>query len=94
MRDVAAIVLAVVDAPYGTGVTAAGLAEAITDPQSVATFHPNVFAFFSEVDEKTQRAFIQDCGVDIEAASRVAKTFEELAGYPLALGSGIGRAPG
>lgn len=93
-KDVAAVVLAVVDAPYGTGITAAELAVAIADPRSAAACHPNVFGFFSEVDEETQRAFIERFGIDPEAASRVAKAFEEMAGFSLPLGSVAGTALG
>jgi hypothetical protein len=82
-----ASVLTTVDAPYGTGVTAERLAALIVDPASVGAFDPNAFAFFSEVDECLQRAFMEKMGVDATAAEDVARSFAELAGYQLPLAS-------
>ena len=54
-------------------------------PAGADDYDPSAFAFFSEVEEHIQRAFIVGTGVDEEIALRLADRFSELAGYNLPL---------
>ena len=74
-----------IDAPYGVGVSASQLAEAITDLDTAKTLISSVLAFFSEVSVSLQSAFIDEMNLDIEAVKQVAIEFQDLAGYPMAL---------
>ena len=83
--SVAEKILATVDAPYGTGVSAGELAVAIADTASVETCFMPAFSFFSEVKPELQQQFIAEMEVPVEAARAVARGFQTLAGYKLPL---------
>jgi hypothetical protein len=85
MSNVATLVLATVNAPYGAGLSAHQLAAMISDPASASDFNAPVFAFFSEVSPALQHEFIVDMGLDGEEVSAVASQFAELSGYTLPL---------
>ena len=65
----AGTILTTVCAPYGESISAAELAERISDPRSLEKYDACVFAFFSEVSERLQREFIKEMGVDPRAAA-------------------------
>jgi hypothetical protein len=85
MASVALLVLSTVNAPYGTSLAAQELATLVSDPESASRGDASAFAFFSEVPEGLQRAFLDEMGLDNEQVGEVAARFEELAGYPLPL---------
>ncbi|WOS65827.1 hypothetical protein [Sinorhizobium fredii] len=85
MSIVAVKVLATVNAPYGTTLSAEQLASKISDPDSALSFDASAFSFFSEVDENLQVLFLDEMHVDQTIASDLAHKFSALAGYPLAL---------
>jgi hypothetical protein len=87
MHNVSATVLSTVNAPYGTALTADELATILQDPASVERFDASAFAFFSEVSEYLQRAFITEMGLDATEVAENARRFAELAGYDLPLAS-------
>ena len=84
-RRGAGTILTTVCAPYGKSISAAELAERISDPRSLELYDACVFAFFSDVSERLQREFIQEMGVDPRAAANVASGFAKLAGFDLPL---------
>ena len=81
----AGTILTTVCAPYRKSISAAELAQRISDPRSLEQYDARVFAFFSEVSERLQREFIEEMGVDPEAAANVAAGFAKLAGFDLSL---------
>ncbi len=83
--NVAAQVMATVNAPYGANVSAHALAAKIADPDSVGTFDASVFAFFSEVSPQGQDAFLILMGIDKGLARKVASQFAALSGFSLPL---------
>jgi len=85
MTNVAAQVLATVNAPYGANLSAHQLAAMIADPKSASEFVAPVFSFFSEVSLSAQKQFIAEMGVDAAKASQVAVELSKLSGYPLPL---------
>ncbi len=85
MMNVATSVLATVNAPYGTNLSAHQLAAKIVDPTSLDFFDAPVFAFFSEVNEKLQHQFIDIMGVDHNQVHWMAAQFAIKAGYALPL---------
>ncbi len=85
MSVVAVKVLATVNAPYGTALSAEQLASKISDPASVDLFDPSAFCFFSEVYEGLQYSFLDEMCVDPMIACELARKFSALAGYPLPL---------
>jgi glycerate kinase len=85
MQSVAAKVLSTVNAPYGTALSAAQLAQKIADPASVDTFDASAFAFYSEVDKQLQESFLVEMKIDPATAATMARKFSKLAGYKLAL---------
>ena len=85
MTSVAAKVMSTVSAPYGVLVTAAQLAEKLTDIKSADSYDCSVFAFLSEVSPKLQQSFIDEMGVSKDAVTQVAKKFSVLAGFQLPL---------
>lgn len=84
-RRGAGTILTTVCAPYGKSISAAELAERISDPRSLEQYDASVFAFFSEICERLQREFIKEMGVDPRAAANVAAGFAKLAGFALPL---------
>ena len=78
-------ILATVNGPYGTKVSAQQLAALIADPSSAQACNANAFAFFSEIAPASQLAFIAEMNVDEAKAKAVARQFSDLAGYPLPL---------
>ena len=85
MASVTAKVMSTVSAPYGVLVTAAQLAEKLTDIKSADSYDCSVFAFLSEVSPKLQQSFIDEMGVSKDAVTQVAKKFSVLAGFQLPL---------
>lgn len=85
MTDVAAQVLATVNAPYGANLSAQQLAEMIADPKSASEYNAPVFAFFSEVSASLQMQFIAEMGVSKAKASKVASKFSQMSGHALPL---------
>lgn len=85
MSSVTIKVLSTVNAPYGTNLSAEQLASKISDIASVESFDASAFAFYSEVNGDLQHQFLNEMGIDHEAASEIAQKFSQLAGYPLAL---------
>lgn len=92
-RRGARTILTTVCAPYGKSISAAELAERISDPRSLEQYDACVFAFFSEVSERLQREFIEEMGVDPEAAANVAAGFAKLAGFDLPLATPLPEMP-
>lgn len=85
MSDVSVKVLATVNAPYGTTLSAEQLASKISDPASADHYDPSAFSFFSEVEEGLQNSFLHEMHVDPAIASALARKFSALAGYTLPL---------
>ncbi len=85
MSTVAVKVLATVNAPYGTTLSAEQLASKLSDPASAGSFDPSAFSFFSEVDEALQNSFLAEMKIDRAIASDLARKFSDLAGYTLPL---------
>jgi hypothetical protein len=79
------VVLTTVNAPYGTSLTAEELAAILGELASADRCDPSAFAFFSEVDESLQRAFIAEMGVDLATSLELARRFSAMAGYDLPL---------
>jgi hypothetical protein len=87
--SVSALVLSTVNAPYGTALTAEELAAKISHPASVENYDASAFSFYSEVSGDLQHQFLDEMGIDRTVAAEIAEKFSDLAGYPLALASGI-----
>lgn len=83
--SVATKVLSTVNAPYGTKLTASDLAALISSTDSAMNGDASAFAFFSEVSEELQIAFVEEMGLDRQAVRDVAAWFADLVGYPLPL---------
>jgi hypothetical protein len=79
----AGTILTTVCAPYGKSISAADLAERISNPRSLEKYDVCVFVFFSDVSERLQREFIDEMGVDQQAAANLAAGFAKLAGFEL-----------
>lgn len=85
MSFVAMTVLATVNAPYGTNLSAEQLASKLTDPASADHYDVSAFSFFSDVGEDLQHSFLDAMHVNLADASIVAQKFSDLAGYELPL---------
>ena len=85
MSSVAIKVLATVNAPYGTNLSAEQLASKISDISSVENFDASAFSFYSDVKADLQQQFLVEMKIDLGAASQIAQEFSQLAGYSLAL---------
>lgn len=85
MSNVATMVLATVNAPYGADLSAHQLAAMIVDPKSATEFNAPVFSFFSEVPPAAQLEFIKGMGVNPADVESVATQMAELSGYKLPL---------
>lgn len=85
MTFVAATVLATVNAPYGTSLSAEQLASKIANPVSAHQFDVSAFAFFSDVSEDLQHSFLNEMHINLTDASVVAQKFSDMAGYELPL---------
>tara|TARA_R110000772_G_scaffold85923_2_gene180274 strand:+ start:2902 stop:3165 length:264 start_codon:yes stop_codon:yes gene_type:complete len=85
MANVASLVLATLNAPYGANLTTHQLAALIAEPQSAINFSAPVFSFFSEVSPALQQEFIDEMGADLEKVSVVANLMSKLSGYALPL---------
>ena len=85
MTFVTTTVLATVNAPYGTSLSAEQLALKLADPASADHYDASAFAFFSDVSESLQHAFLDEMHVCIADASFVAQPFSDMAGYKLPL---------
>lgn len=85
MKNVAAQVLATVNAPYGAKVSAHQLAALLADPKSAEDGDVHVFGFLSEVSAPVQKQFIAEMGVNKAKAKKVAAQFAKLSGYKLTL---------
>lgn len=84
-RNVSLVVLSTVNAPYGTRLTAQELADLISSRDSATSGDASAFAFFSEVSEELQIAFVEEMGLDMDSVKYVAVLYSDMAGYPLAL---------
>lgn len=85
MTFVTTAVLATVNAPYGTSLSAEQLASKIADPASAEHYDASAFAFFSEVSESLQHSFLDEMHVSLADVSVVAQRFSDMAGYKLPL---------
>ncbi|KGD89175.1 MULTISPECIES: hypothetical protein [Rhizobium/Agrobacterium group] len=85
MTFVTTTVLATVNAPYGTSLSAEQLASKIADPASADHYDASAFAFFSDVSESLQHSFLDEMHVNLADASVVARRFSDMAGYELPL---------
>lgn len=85
MKNVAAQVMTMVNAPYGADLSTHQLAAMIADPKSANEFSALVFAFFSEVPVAVQKQFLKDMGVDETRVNKIADQFAKLSGYKLPL---------
>lgn len=85
MPNILIHVLATVNAPYGTNISANELAALIVELGNADTANALVFSFFSEVPLSDQRRFISIMNLDPEAVIRVAKRAAALSGYDLPL---------
>jgi hypothetical protein len=83
--DVSIKVLATVNAPYGTNLTADELVARICDPASPAAFDASAFSFFSDVNVGLQMDFIEEKELDPAVVARIAQAFAELVGFDLPL---------
>lgn len=83
MKNVATQVMVMVNAPYGTDLSAHQLAAMIIDLESASAFSAPVFAFFSEVPSGVQKEFLNAMSVDQMKASKVAEHLAKLSGYTL-----------
>ncbi len=87
MTSLAIQVLARVNAPYGTNLSAHHLAAMIADPRSASVYSAPVFAFFSEVSPLLQKRFVKEMGLDEAKVREVASRFSEMSGHALPLAS-------
>lgn len=87
--NVSIMVLATVNAPYGTNLTATELAAKVCDPASPAAFDASAFSFFSDVDVGLQKDFIEEMELDPAVVTRIAQAFAELAGFDLPLAKSL-----
>jgi len=71
--------------PYGTNLTASDLVALISSTDSAMNGNASAFAFFSEVSEELQVAFVEEMGLDRRKMRDVAARFADLVGYPLPL---------
>lgn len=85
MTFVAMTVLATVNAPYGTSLSAEQLASKLADPVSADHYDVSAFAFFSDVEEGLQHLFLDEMHISLADASVVAQKFSNMAGYELPL---------
>ena len=85
MTFVTMTVLATVNAPYGTSLSAEQLTSKIVDPASAEYYEASAFAFFSEVCESLQHSFLDEMHVNLTDAFVVAQRFSDMAGYELPL---------
>lgn len=85
MKSVALLVLTTVNAPYGTSLTADELAAKLVIPASDGNSDPSVYAFYSDVSDRLQTAFLAEMAIPFDVASKVAASYSELAGFVLPL---------
>jgi len=78
-------VLATVNAPYETSLSAEQLASKIADPASADHYDASAFAFFSDANESLQHSFLDEMHVNLADASAFAQRFSEMVGYELPL---------
>jgi hypothetical protein len=79
------LVLATVNAPYGTHYDGRDLAALINDPNAATKNDPSVFSFFSEVDLQLQISFLKEYGISSDHVKSVVRSLASLAGYELPL---------
>ncbi|SPL62607.1 hypothetical protein [Ochrobactrum soli] len=89
MTFVAMTVLATVNAPYGTSLSAEQLASKLADPVSANDFDVSAFAFFSDVSEDLQHSFLNEMHINLADATVVAQKFSDMAGYELPLAKAV-----
>jgi hypothetical protein len=85
MSKVTMHVLATVNAPYRTHVSAHQLAAMIADPKSAEECNVHVFGFFSEVSASAQKQFMAEMGVSMAKAKKVAALLSKQSGYKVTL---------
>lgn len=85
MAPVASKILGTVDAPYGANLSACQLATAISDIEAAQSAMGPAFSFFSEVSLELQVSFVSEMGLSHDKVRQVAKHFQTLCPFPLAL---------
>ncbi|MEF0941894.1 hypothetical protein QDY28_17165 [Rhizobium sp. BR 362] len=70
MTFVTTTVLATLNAPYGTSLSAEQFASKIVDPASAEHYDASAFAFFSEFSESLQHSFLDEIHVNLADALR------------------------
>lgn len=85
MSFVSLTVLATVNAPYGTSLSAEQLASKLTDTASADNYDVSAFAFFSDVGQDLQHLFLDEMHISMADVSAVAQRFSDMAGYELPL---------
>ncbi|WP_348657586.1 hypothetical protein [uncultured Sulfitobacter sp.] len=85
MAPVASKILGTVNAPYGANLSACELAAAISDIEAAQSAMGPAFSFFSEVSPELQVSFVSEMGLPHEKVRQVAKHFQTLCPFPLAL---------
>lgn len=85
MTHVASQILGTVNAPYGANLSACQLADVISDVEAVQSAVGPAFSFFSEVSLELQSSFVLEMGLPQEKVQGVAKHFQSLCPFPLAL---------
>ncbi|MBL6430203.1 MAG: hypothetical protein HOY44_22050 [Maritimibacter sp.] len=87
MTHVTSQVLGTVNAPYSANLSACQLADVISDVGAAQSAVGPAFSFFSEVPTDLQTAFVAEMGLTQDKVQGVAKHFQSLCPFPLALAS-------
>lgn len=82
---VASKILETVNAPYGANLSACQLAAAISDIETAQSAMGPAFSFFSEISPELQLSFMSEMGLPHDKVRQVAKHFQALCPFPLAL---------
>lgn len=85
MSHVASQVLGTVNAPYDANLSACQLAEVISNLGAAESAMGPAFSFFSEVSPGLQTSFVTEMGLPHDKVQGVAKHFQSLCPFPLAL---------
>lgn len=85
MSAVTSKILATVNAPYGAGVSAWELAQCISSVDAMKKAYGPTFSFFTEVEAKSQHAFIEEMHLDASAVKAVAQHLAAKVPFPVAL---------
>ncbi|MDF3383404.1 MULTISPECIES: hypothetical protein [Sulfitobacter] len=85
MVQVASKILGTVNAPYDADLSACQLAAAISDIEVAQFVMGPAFSFFSEVSPHLQTSFVSELELPYDKVQVVAKHFQTLCPFPLAL---------